>query len=168
MDHTFAERVRPLKPEGAYAVLARARALEVQGRDIIHLEIGQPDFPTPAHIAQAGADAILDGHTRYTPPVGSSNLRAAIAETAGSQRGMTFSPEEVIVGPGGKPAIFYAAMALIEAGDEVIIFPTRASHRTRPSCASSEACRCPFGWGGKNSTTSIWMISSRRSARARK
>ena len=131
MDHVFAERVRPLQPEGAYAVLARARALEAQGRDIIHLEIGQPDFPTPAHIAQAGAEAILDGHTRYTPPAGSNDLRAAIAETAGAQRGMTISPEEVIVGPGGKPAIFYAAMALVEAGDEVIIpdpgFPSYAS-----------------------------------------
>ena len=61
-----------LESEGAYAVLARARALEAQGRNIIHLEIGQPDFPTPAHVAQAGADAILGGHTRYTPPAGAA------------------------------------------------------------------------------------------------
>jgi aspartate aminotransferase len=130
MSEQFAERVRPLKAEGAYAVLARARALEAGGRDIIHLEIGQPDFPTPAPIAEAGAQAILAGHTRYVPPAGSNDLRAAIAETAGALRGMTFRPEEVVVGPGGKPGIFYAVMALVDRGDEVIIpdpgFPSYA------------------------------------------
>ncbi|MGC8825788.1 MAG: pyridoxal phosphate-dependent aminotransferase [Anaerolineae bacterium] len=117
----FAERVRPLKAEGAYAVLARAKALEAQGRSIIHLEIGQPDFPTPEHIAEAGIQAIRAGRTRYTPPAGTADLRAAIAEVAGKWRGMTFSPEEVIVGPGAKPAIYFAALALVEPGDEVII-----------------------------------------------
>ena len=131
MDYAFTERVRTLKQEGAYAVLARAKALEAQGRDIIHLEIGQPDFPTPAFIAQAGAEAIVAGHTRYTSPAGSNDLRTAIAETAGEQRGLTIAPEEVIVGPGAKPAIFYAAMALLNLNDEVIIpspgFPSYAS-----------------------------------------
>ncbi|MGQ9516285.1 MAG: pyridoxal phosphate-dependent aminotransferase [Anaerolineae bacterium] len=126
----FAERVRPLKAEGAYAVLARAKALEAQGRDIIHLEIGQPDFPTPEHIAEAGIQAIQAGRTRYTPPAGTADLRAAIAEAAGKWRGMTFSPEEVIVGPGAKPAIYFAALALVEPGEEVIIpdpgFPSYA------------------------------------------
>lgn len=117
----FAERVRPLKAEGAYAVLARAKALEAQGRSIIHLEIGQPDFPTPEHIAEAGIQAIRAGRTRYTPPAGTADLRAAIAEVAGKWRGMTFSPEEVIVGPGAKPAIYFAALALVEPGEEVII-----------------------------------------------
>ncbi len=127
----FAERVRPLKAEGAYAVLARAKALEAQGRSIIHLEIGQPDFPTPAHIAEAGIQAIRAGRTRYTPPAGTADLRAAIAEVAGKWRGMTFFPEEVIVGPGAKPAIYFAALALVEPGEEVIIpdpgFPSYAS-----------------------------------------
>ncbi len=127
----FAERVRPLKAEGAYAVLARAKALEAQGRHIIHLEIGQPDFPTPEHIAEAGIQAIRAGRTRYTPPAGTADLRAAIAEVAGKWRGMTFSPEEVIVGPGAKPAIYFAALALVEPGEEVIIpdpgFPSYAS-----------------------------------------
>lgn len=127
----FAERVRPLKAEGAYAVLARAKALEAQGRSIIHLEIGQPDFPTPEHIAEAGIQAIRAGRTRYTPPAGTADLRAAIAEVAGKWRGMTFSPEEVIVGPGAKPAIYFAALALVEPGEEVIIpdpgFPSYAS-----------------------------------------
>ena len=130
MSERFTERVRSLKAEGAYAVLARARALEVQGRDIIHLEIGQPDFPTPAHIAEAGAQAILNGHTRYVAPAGSPDLRAAIAETAGATRGLDFGPEEVIVGSGGKPGIFYTVMALVDKGDEVIIpdpgFPSYA------------------------------------------
>jgi len=117
----FAERVRPLKAEGAYAVLARAKALEAQGRSIIHLEIGQPDFPTPEHIAEAGIQAIRAGRTRYTQPAGTADLRAAIAEVAGKWRGMTFSPEEVIVGPGAKPAIYFAALALVEPGEEVII-----------------------------------------------
>ncbi|MBC7241674.1 MAG: pyridoxal phosphate-dependent aminotransferase [Anaerolineae bacterium] len=117
----FAERVRPLKAEGAYAVLARAKALEAQGRSIIHLEIGQPDFPTPEHIAEAGIQAIRAGRTRYTPPAGTADLRATIAEVAGKWRGMTFSPEEVIVGPGAKPAIYFAALALVEPGEEVII-----------------------------------------------
>jgi len=127
----FADRVHHLAPEGAYYMLARAQALEAQGRDIIHLEIGQPDFPTPASIARAGAEAIIGGHTRYTSPAGSKDLRVAIAETAGAQRGLTIAPDEVIVGPGAKPAIFYAAMALLKAGDEVIIpdpgFPSYAS-----------------------------------------
>jgi aspartate aminotransferase len=128
---TFASRVTCLESEGAYAVLARAKALEAQGRNIIHLEIGQPDFPTPAHVAQAGADAILGGHTRYTPPAGTFDLRAAIAEAAGRQRGMQFAPEEVVVGPGTKPAIFFSALALLEPGDEVIMpdpgFPSYAA-----------------------------------------
>ncbi len=131
MPTPFTERVLPLQPEGAYAVLARAKALEAQGRDIIHLEIGQPDFPTPAHVARAGADAIYAGRTRYTPPAGTADLRAAIAEAAGRQRGLTFRPEEVVVGPGAKPAIFFPTLALVGPGDEVVIpdpgFPSYAA-----------------------------------------
>lgn len=132
MDLTaFAQRVRPLKAEGAYAVLDRAKALEARGRDIIHLEIGQPDFPTPDYIVEAGIEAIRAGRTRYTPPAGTPDLRAAIAEVAGALRHLHFTPEEVVVGPGAKPAIYFAAMALVEPGDEVIIpdpgFPSYAA-----------------------------------------
>ena len=131
MGQHFTERVRSLKAEGAYAVLAKARALEAEGRDIIHLEIGQPDFPTPVHVAEAGVAAIRQGRTRYTAPAGSPDLRRAIAETAGALRGLSFQPEEVVVGPGGKPGIYYAVMALVDAGDEVIIpdpgFPSYAA-----------------------------------------
>ncbi len=121
MKYRFAERVRPLCQEGAYAVLARAKTLEAEGRDIIHLEIGQPDFPTPPFIAHAGAEAINKGRTNYTSPAGTRELRAAIAESAGAQRGITISPDQVIVGPGAKPALFYTVMALVEPGDQVII-----------------------------------------------
>lgn len=124
----FAERVSSLEPEGAYAVLARAHALEQTGRHIVHLEIGQPDFPTPAHVSAAGAQAILDGHTRYNPPAGLKSLREAIAAQAGAQRGMHFEPAQVLVGPGAKPGLFFSTLAVVNPGDEVVYpdpgFPT--------------------------------------------
>jgi aspartate aminotransferase len=124
----FAERVHHLAPEGAYFMLARAQALEAAGRDIIHLEIGQPDAPTFDHIAEAGIRAIREGHTRYTPPAGLPKLREVIAEFAGRQRGMQVRPSEVVVGSGTKPALFFPTLALVRAGDEVIYpdpgFPT--------------------------------------------
>jgi aspartate/methionine/tyrosine aminotransferase len=124
----FATRTDHLKPEGAYAVLARANQLEAAGKEIIHLEVGQPDFPTFENVSQAGIEAIRDGKTRYTPPAGMRALREAIAEAAGKQRGIEVHPEEVIVSPGGKPNLFFPALALIAPGDEVIYpdpgFPT--------------------------------------------
>ncbi|MEJ5198400.1 MAG: pyridoxal phosphate-dependent aminotransferase [Anaerolineae bacterium] len=127
----FAERVAPLRPEGAYHMLARAQALEAQGRRIIHLEIGQPDGPTFPHIVEAGVRALRQGRTRYTPTAGIRPLRQAIAEQAGRQRGMTFAPEQVVVGPGAKPALFFPTLALVQPGDEVIYpdpgFPSYAA-----------------------------------------
>lgn len=124
----FARRTQSLKPEGAYQVLARAQALEAAGRDIIHFEIGQPDFETFENIREAGRQAIADGHTRYTPPAGMPALRAAIALAAGSQRGLHVDPEQVVVSPGAKPNLFFTALALIEPGDPVLYpdpgFPT--------------------------------------------
>ncbi len=124
----FAARTHHLKPEGAYQVLARANQLEAAGKDIIHLEIGQPDYPTFENVSQAGIKAIQSGKTRYTPPAGMPSLREAIAEQAGRQRGLTIHPEEVVVSPGGKPNLFFPTLALIEPGDEVIYpnpgFPT--------------------------------------------
>jgi aspartate/methionine/tyrosine aminotransferase len=124
----FAERVLNLKSEGAYAVLARAQALEAQGREVLHLEIGQPDFPTFPHISERGIQAIRDGQTRYNPPSGVPRLREAIAEDAGRRHGMTFSPAQVVVGPGAKPGLFFPTLALVQPGDEVIYpdpgFPT--------------------------------------------
>jgi aspartate/methionine/tyrosine aminotransferase len=124
----FAERVTHLAPEGAYHMLARAQALEAAGRQVIHLEIGQPDMPTFPHIAEAGIQAIRAGHTRYTPPAGIPRLRQLIAEQAGRQRGMEIRPQQVVVGPGAKPALFFPTLALVRPGDEVIYpdpgFPT--------------------------------------------
>ncbi len=124
----FAERVAHLEPEGAYHMLARAQALEAQGRRIIHLEIGQPDGPTFEHIVEAGIQALRNGRTRYTPAAGIRPLREAIAEQAGRQRGVSISPAQVVVGPGAKPALFFSTLALVRPGDEVIYsdpgFPT--------------------------------------------
>jgi aspartate aminotransferase len=125
---SFAKRTQTLKPEGAYHVLARAQSLEAKGREIIHLEIGQPDFDTLSSVSKAGIHAIRAGHTRYNPPAGIPALRAAIAEDAGRRRGIQFSPEQVVVSPGAKPNLFFPVLALVEAGDEVIYpdpgFPT--------------------------------------------
>jgi aspartate aminotransferase len=116
----FAHRIDHLRAEGAYAVLARAQALETLGREIIHLEIGQPDFETYPHIAKAGIRAIAEGKTRYNPPSGIRELRRAIAEDAGWWRGVEFSPEQVVIAPGTKPLILLPMMALLNPGDEVI------------------------------------------------
>jgi aspartate/methionine/tyrosine aminotransferase len=127
----FAARVTHLKPEGAYAVLAKAQALEAQGRDIVHLEIGQPDVPTFVNVAQAGIRAIREGRTRYNPPPGVSELREVIAEKAGRQRGIAVKPSEVVITPGAKPMLFFPTLVLVEPGDEVIYpdpgFPTYAA-----------------------------------------
>lgn len=124
----FAKRVKDLEAEGAYFMLARAQALEAQGKSIIHLEIGQPDFATFPNIVEAGTSAIKRGFTRYTPSAGIKELRQAIAEEAGQMRGVHFSMEQVVVGPGAKPALFFPTLALVEEGDEVIYpdpgFPT--------------------------------------------
>ncbi|HSF82295.1 MAG TPA: pyridoxal phosphate-dependent aminotransferase [Anaerolineales bacterium] len=128
---SFSERVSGLRPEGAYAVLARAQALEAQGREIIHLEIGQPDIQTFEHIRQRGMRAIAAGQTRYNPPAGLPDLRLAIAADAGRRRGMEIRPSQVVVGPGAKPGLFFPTLALVEPGDEVIYpdpgFPTYAA-----------------------------------------
>ncbi len=116
----FARRIAHLRAEGAYAILARAQALEAQGRDIIHLEIGQPDFETYSHVALAGVRAIVSGKTRYNPPSGVPALREALAQDAGRRRGMRFSPGQVVVAPGTKPLLFLPLLALLEPGDEVI------------------------------------------------
>ncbi len=124
----FANRTSHLKPEGAYEVLARANQLESTGKEIIHLEIGQPDYPTFENVSQAGIEAIRAGKTRYTPPAGMPSLREAIAEDAGRRRGIEIHPDEVVVSPGGKPNLFFPTLALVEPGDEVIYpnpgFPT--------------------------------------------
>jgi aspartate aminotransferase len=116
----LAKRMSRLGTETAFEVLVRARALEAQGRDIVHLEIGEPDFDTPKNVVDAGVDALHKGFTHYSPSNGMLELRTAIAEDVAKSRGITVSPDEVVVVPGGKPIIFFVMMALIEEGDEVI------------------------------------------------
>src|SRR5512137_495750 len=101
----FTERVASLQAEGAYAVLARAQALEAQGRKILHLEIGQPDFPTFANIRQAGIEAIQNGQTRYSQPAGIPALRTAIAQLISRRLNLNIGPERILVGPGAKPGL---------------------------------------------------------------
>src|SRR5215469_1428004 len=116
----LAERMSRIGVESAFEVLVRARALEAQGRSVIHLEIGEPDFPTPAHIVDAAKRALDDGWTHYGPTQGQPDLREAIARHISETRGISVGPERVCVVPGGKPIIFFPALALYEPGDEVI------------------------------------------------
>ncbi|HSF05303.1 MAG TPA: pyridoxal phosphate-dependent aminotransferase [Methylomirabilota bacterium] len=116
----FAQRMSRLGTESAFEVLARARALERQGRSIIHLEIGEPDFDTPAHIKDAAKQALDAGATHYGPSAGLPELREAIAKHVTETRGVPVSPEEVVVTPGAKPIMFFTILALVGAGDEVI------------------------------------------------
>jgi aspartate aminotransferase len=116
----LAERMNRIGVETAFEVLVRARALEAQGRDIIHLEIGEPDFDTPRHIVDAGKQALDQGWTHYGPTQGLPELREAIASYICRTRGIKTGAENVCVVPGGKPIMFYVLMALLEPGDEAI------------------------------------------------
>jgi aspartate/methionine/tyrosine aminotransferase len=116
----LAERMSRLGTESAFEVLAKARALEAQGRDIIHLEIGQPDFPTPTHIKDAAKRALDDGFTGYGPTAGLPELREAIATYISRTRNIPVTPANVCVVPGGKPIMYFVMTALLEQGDEVI------------------------------------------------
>src|SRR5437764_5238549 len=116
----IASRMARLGTETAFEVLVRARALEAQGRHIVHLEIGEPDFDTPANVIDAGVEALHSGWTHYGPAAGLPELRKTIAEYVSGTHGVEVTPEEVVVVPGGKPTMFYSIMALVEEGAEVI------------------------------------------------
>ncbi len=116
----LAGRMAKLGTEGAFEVLARAKQLEAAGKEVIHLEIGEPDFPTPAHVIDAASQAMRDGWTHYGPSAGLPQLREAVAEDAGRRRGIQIDPSEVVITPGAKPIYFFAMMALVEPGDEVL------------------------------------------------
>ena len=117
----ISERMSRLGTETAFNVLARAKALEAQGREIVHLEIGEPDFDTPSNIIEAAVAALRNGATHYTPAAGIPPLRQAIAKYVSDTRGIPVAPENVVVAPGGKPIMFYAVLALVEPGDEVVM-----------------------------------------------
>ena len=116
----LARRMSQLGTEGAFEVLARAKRLEAEGRDIIHLEIGEPDFPTAPHIIASATRAMREGWTHYAPSAGIPELRQAVAEDAGERRGISVDPSEVVITPGAKPVSFFAMLALVESGDEVL------------------------------------------------
>ncbi len=117
---TVAARMHDLGTETAFEVLARARELEAQGREIIHLEIGEPDFDTPQHIVEASVEALRQGYTHYGPTPGLPELREAIARNSRDVRGVDTAPSQVVVTPGAKPIMFYVMLALGEPGVEII------------------------------------------------
>ncbi len=116
----LATRMGRLGTETAFEVLARARALEAKGRSVVHLEIGEPDFDTPAEVIAAGQKALADGFTHYGPSPGLPALREAIAADFTQRRGVEVSPAQVVVFPGGKPVMFFMMLALLEEGDEAV------------------------------------------------
>jgi aspartate/methionine/tyrosine aminotransferase len=120
MPVTPSNRVTALSGEGAFEVLAAARQFEAAGRHVVHLEIGEPDGATPPHVVEAGVRALHDGHTRYVDPAGLPALREAIAASL-AWRGVRATADHVIVAPGAKPMVFYALLAVLEPGDEVLV-----------------------------------------------
>lgn len=120
MSITPAERMNHIGQETAFEVLVKARALEVLGRSVVHLEIGEPDFDTPGHIIAAAQQALEEGFTHYGPGAGLPELRQAVATYLRRWRGLDIDPLRVIITPGGKPVMFFAILALVNPGDEVI------------------------------------------------
>ena len=116
----LADRMSRLGTETAFEVLAKARRLEAEGKDIIHLEIGEPDFDTPANIVEAGKRALSDGHTHYGPTPGVMDVRARIAQEVSETRGISVTADNVVITPGAKPIMFFAILALVDEGDEVL------------------------------------------------
>jgi aspartate aminotransferase len=116
----YAQRMARLGTETAFEVLAKAKKLEAEGKSIVHLEIGQPDFPTPPHVVEAAVKALHDGHTGYTPAPGLIEIREAVAEHVAVRLGSPVHPDEVVVTPGAKPIMFYMFLAFVEEGDEVV------------------------------------------------
>src|SRR4030095_11226354 len=116
----LAERMSRIGSESAFEVLAPPPALERQGKNIIHLEIGEPDFPTPRHVIEAGQRALDEGWANYGPTPGFPEFRQAIADYISRTRGVTVDAENVCVVPGGKPIMYFTMMALLETGEEVI------------------------------------------------
>ena len=121
MDYTFATRLERLGTESAFEVLARARALEAQGREVIHLEIGEPDYSTPSNIIDAAVEAMRGGATHYTPASGIREVREATARYVSRQTGVAAKMENVVLTPGSKNLLHFTLLALVEKGDEVII-----------------------------------------------
>jgi aspartate/methionine/tyrosine aminotransferase len=119
----LAKRLSRLGTETAFEVLVKAKALEAQGKEVIHLEIGEPDFPTPQSVVAAGTRALENGHTHYCASAGIPELREAVARDIRATRGIPVDADWVVITPGAKPIMFYLILALVEEGDEVIRIP---------------------------------------------
>ena len=141
----LAERMSRLGTETAFEVLARAKALEAQGKNIIHLEIGEPDFDTPKNIVDAGIQALRDGYTHYGPANGMPDAREVVADYVARTRGIECGADEVTIVPGGKPTMFYAMLALIDVGDEVIYpNPGFPIYESMINFVNGKAVACPL------------------------
>jgi aspartate/methionine/tyrosine aminotransferase len=120
VDSPFAKRMKTLGTETAFEVLAKAKALEKQGKDVVHLEIGEPDFDTPRNIKDAAVKALNAGYTHYNPSAGIPELRETIAQYISKTRGIKAEADEVVVTPGAKPIMFFSILALVNPGEEVL------------------------------------------------
>ncbi|MBN1885371.1 MAG: pyridoxal phosphate-dependent aminotransferase [Candidatus Krumholzibacteriota bacterium] len=116
----LAERMNRLGTETAFEVLARAKAMEAEGREVIHLEIGEPDFDTPGYIIDAAKKALDKGFTHYVPSAGIPEVRKAFADFITRDRGLEVGPDNIVVTPGAKPILFFSILALVDKGDEVV------------------------------------------------
>src|SRR5437868_14728788 len=117
----FAQRMEQIGTETAFEVLAKARRLEAQGKNIVHLEIGEPDFPTPPNIVEAAERALRDGYTHYTPAGGLMPARQAVADRIRRWDEVEVNPAQVVMVPGSKNVLLFTMLALVEQGDEVIV-----------------------------------------------
>jgi aspartate aminotransferase len=120
MSDVFAPRMKALETETGFEVMAKAKVLEKQGKEIVHLEIGEPDFDTPRNIKEAAMKALDAGHTHYTPSSGLPEVKQVIAEHVSKTRGLDVKPEEIVVTPGAKPVMFFSLLALVSPGNEVM------------------------------------------------
>jgi aspartate/methionine/tyrosine aminotransferase len=152
-ENRVAAAVARLGAENAFQVLARARALEAQGRRVVHMEIGEPDFDTPEHIKQAAVEALYAGYTHYTPSAGMADLRATIAEYAGAFRNIEpgYTPENVVISPGAKPVIWNTLCSLLDPGDEFVYFdPAYPAYASAASYLEAKVTAIPLreerGW----------------------
>jgi aspartate aminotransferase len=137
--------------EAAFRVFARAKALEAAGRDVVHLEMGEPDFPSPPHVIEAASRALRDGKTGYAPAAGLPALREAIAEDVSRTRGIPVDPSQVVVTPGGKAVIFFTYLALVEAGD-LVSYPDPGFPIFESMAKALGAARLPFHPGSGTET----------------
>ena len=141
----LASAMARLGTETAFEVLVRARALEAKGKDVIHLEIGEPDFDTPRNIIEAGAEALRSGWTHYGPSAGLPDLRESIAAYLNRSRGTCYAADNIVVTPGGKPIMFFAILALLNAEDEAIYpDPGFPIYRSMIDCVGAKAVPIPL------------------------